>query len=391
METRVINTTQDLASFVATLASEQFITVDTEFIRERTYYPQLCLLQIASSKEAVAVDPLAEGMDLSPLYPVLVRSDLVKVFHAAGQDVEIFYKLTGAVPSPLYDTQIAGMVCGFGESSSYETLVRELVGAKLDKASRFTDWARRPLSERQLVYALDDVIHLRKIYELMQAKIIATARADWIAEEMREQFEESRFKIDTTNCWKRLKVKSRDAFYLNMLRAAAGWREEMAMLRNVPRQRILRDEVVLQLAAISPQSPEEMAEVRGLGNQLSREWQALLIERLHAARIAPKETFPTPPPRHHGLNPAQDTCMDLLRMLLKQKCDEAGVVPRIVAEREDLEALVKGDVALADSHVMHGWRYQVFGQYAENLLRGKLTATVEAGKHGFALAWKLVA
>lgn len=391
METRVITTTQDLVSFVATLADEQFITVDTEFIRERTYYPQLCLLQIASSQEAVAIDPLAEAMDLSPLYPVLVRPDLVKVFHAAGQDVEIFYKLTGAVPTPLYDTQIAGMVCGFGESSSYETLVRELVGAKLDKASRFTDWARRPLSDRQLVYALDDVIHLRKIYELMQAKIAANSRAEWIGEEMREQFEESRFRIDTANCWKRLKVKSRDAFYLNMLRAAAAWREEMAMQRNVPRQRILRDEVVLQLAAISPQSPEEMAEVRGLGNQLSRDWQALLIERLHAARIAPKETFPTPPPRHHGLNPAQDTCMDLLRMLLKQKCDEAGVVPRLVAEREELEALVKGEVPLADSHVMHGWRYQVFGQYAENLLRGKLTAAVDHGRHGYALTWKQVA
>jgi len=391
METRVITTTQDLVSFVATLADEQFITVDTEFIRERTYYPQLCLLQIASSQEAVAIDPLAEAMDLSPLYPVLVRPELVKVFHAAGQDVEIFYKLTGAVPTPLYDTQIAGMVCGFGESSSYETLVRELVGAKLDKASRFTDWARRPLSERQLVYALDDVIHLRKIYELMQAKITANSRAEWIGEEMREQFEESRFRIDTANCWKRLKVKSRDAFYLNMLRAAAAWREEMAMQRNVPRQRILRDEVVLQLAAISPQSPEEMAEVRGLGNQLSRDWQALLIERLHAARIAPKETFPTPPPRHHGLNPAQDTCMDLLRMLLKQKCDEAGVVPRLVAEREELEALVKGEVPLADSHVMHGWRYQVFGQYAENLLRGKLTAAVDHGRHGYALTWKQVA
>ncbi|MFN7610393.1 MAG: ribonuclease D, partial [bacterium] len=191
METRVLTTTEELTAFVATLAEEALITVDTEFIRERTYFPNLCLLQIASSREAVAVDPLASGMDLSPLYPVLIRPDLVKVFHAASQDVEIFYKLTGAVPTPLYDTQIAGMVCGFGESSSYETLVRELVGAKLDKASRFTDWARRPLTDRQLVYALDDVIHLRKIYELMQQKIAATGRASWIEEEMRAQFVEA--------------------------------------------------------------------------------------------------------------------------------------------------------------------------------------------------------
>ena len=391
METRILTTTEELTAFVATLAEETFITVDTEFIRERTYFPNLCLLQIASSKEAVAVDPLAQGMDLRPLYPVLARPDLVKVFHAASQDVEIFYKLTGAVPTPLYDTQIAGMVCGFGESSSYETLVRELVGAKLDKASRFTDWARRPLTDRQLVYALDDVIHLRKIYELMQQKIASSGRASWIEEEMRAQFVESRFKIDVNLCWKRLKVKSRDPFYLNMLRAAAGWREEMAMMRNVPRQRILRDDVVLQLAAIAPQSPEELSEVRGLGNQLSRDWQALLIERLDAARLAPKETFPTPPPRHHGLNPAQDSCMDLMRMLLKQKCDEADVVPRLVAEREDLEALIKGEVTAAESHIMHGWRYEVFGRYAEALLGGKLTATVGATRHGYALAWKQAA
>ena len=391
MESRVITTTEDLATFCDGLKGERFITLDTEFIRERTYFPQLCLLQIGSSKEAVAVDPLAEGMDLSPLYPVLVDPEILKVFHAAGQDVEIFFRITGQIPHPLYDTQIAGMVCGFGESASYETLVRELIGAKLDKASRFTDWAKRPLSDRQLVYALDDVIHLRKIFELMEARIAKDDRGAWIQEEMDETYAISRFQINTQNSWKRLKVKSRDPFYLHMLRATAAWREEMAIQRNVPRQRILRDEVVLQLAAMVPESAEDLQEVRGLGNQLSRDWQALLIETLSTARVAPKESFPAAPPRPINLNAGQEACLDMLRMLLKQCCEESHVVPRLVADRDELEALVKGDLPKEQSHLFHGWRYEVFGKKAESLLSGKLHAMVDAGNHGYALKWQEMA
>ncbi|MFZ4125504.1 MAG: ribonuclease D [Rickettsiales bacterium] len=381
----------EFAIFCETLHGERFITLDTEFIRERTYFPQLCLLQIGTSKEAVAVDPLAEGMDLTPLYRVLADPSIIKVFHAAGQDVEIFFRLSGIIPTPLYDTQIAGMVCGFGESASYETLVRELVGAKLDKASRFTDWAKRPLSDRQLTYALDDVIHLRKIFELMEARIEKDNRSAWIQEEMQEAYALSRFQIDTSNAWKRLKVKSRDPFYLHMLRAVASWREELAIKRDVPRQRIIRDEVVLQIAAQSPESVEDLQQVRGLGNNLSRDWQTSLIDNLNMARIAPKEDFPAPPPRGISLNAGQEACLDILRMLLKQCCEEAHVVPRLVADRDELEALVKGDVPMANSHIMHGWRYEVFGKKAEGLLRGKLHAMVDTAKHGFALKWEEVA
>jgi ribonuclease D len=391
MESRVITTADDLATFCESLHGERFITLDTEFIRERTYFPQLCLLQIGSSKEAVAVDPLVEGMDLTPLWRVLADPSIIKVFHAAGQDVEIFFRLSGIIPTPLYDTQIAGMVCGFGESASYETLVRELVGAKLDKASRFTDWAKRPLSERQLIYALDDVIHLRKIFELMEARITKNNRTAWIEEEMQEAYALSRFQIDTQNSWKRLKVKSRDPFYLHMLRAVAAWREEMAIKRDVPRQRIIRDEVVLQIAAQSPESVEDLQEVRGLGNNLSRDWQAALIDNLNMARLAPKEDFPAAPPRPISLNAGQEACLDILRMLLKQCCEEAHVVPRLVADRDELEALVKGDVPMTNSHIFHGWRYEVFGKKAERLLRGKLHAMVDTGKHGFALKWEEVA
>lgn len=391
MESRVITASEDLATFCDSLKGERFITLDTEFIRERTYFPQLCLLQIGSSKEAVAVDPLAEGMDLTPLYRVLADSSILKVFHAAGQDVEIFFRLSGIIPTPIYDTQIAGMVCGFGESASYETLVRELVGAKLDKASRFTDWAKRPLSQRQLDYALDDVIHLRKIFEIMEARIEKDNRQSWIQEEMDDSFSLSRYQIDTQNSWKRLKVKSRDPFYLHMLRAVASWREEMAIKRDVPRQRIIRDEVVLQIAAQTPESIEDLQQVRGLGNNLSRDWQTSLIETLATARTAPKSDFPTPPPRPVNLNAGQEACLDMLRMLLKQACEESHVVPRLVADRDELEALVKGDLPMHNSHLFHGWRYEVFGKKAESLLKGKLHAMVDTSKHGFALKWEEVA
>lgn len=220
MNTRTITTTEDLLQFCATFGDEQFITVDTEFIRERTYFPQLCLMQVATSNEAVAIDPIAgPEMDLTPLYDAFANESLVKVFHAASQDIEIFVKQSGRVPYPLYDTQIAAMVCGYGESISYENLVRDIVGASLDKASRFTDWARRPLSDRQLVYALDDVIHLRVIYEKLKARIEAYGRADWITEEMNASADITKYRVDASRAWLRLKVKSRSPEVLNMLRA----------------------------------------------------------------------------------------------------------------------------------------------------------------------------
>lgn len=389
MQTKIITTSAELAEFCATFGDEKFITVDTEFIRERTYFPQLCLMQVATSKLAVAIDPLAEGIDFAPLWEAFANPNLLKVFHAAAQDLEIFVRETGLVPAPMYDTQIAAMVCGFGESVSYENLVGELVGAKLDKASRFTDWARRPLTQRQIDYALDDVIHLRVVYEKLSKQIHEEGRDAWIEEEMQEMGEITRYRIDVNNLWKRLKVKSRDANYLQLLRATAAWREEQAMRRDLPRQRVLKDDWVVQVAAQAPQSVEDLQEIRGIGGQLGQAAMQSLVEKLHEARMAPKETFPKPEERLKPMLASQEGCLDQLKLLLRQKCEEVHVVPRLVADKEELESLVRGITPFEKAHISHGWRYDVFGHAAKDLLDGKLAARVVPVKGGYGLVWNV--
>ncbi|MEJ0009386.1 MAG: ribonuclease D [Alphaproteobacteria bacterium] len=384
---RVITTSAELATFCATFVAERYITVDTEFIRERTYFPQLCLLQVATSKEAVAIDPLAPGIDLAPLYAAFANEALLKVFHAAKQDIEIFVHDAGKVPHPLYDTQVAAMVCGFGESASYETLVRELAHAKLDKASRFTDWAKRPLSDRQLLYALDDVIHLRTVFEKLEARIEREGRAEWIHEEMEELSDVRLYKADTARAWLRLKMRTRSAEILQALRAAAAWREEQAIRKNVPRQRILKDEWVAQVATQLPNTPEQLQDVRGIHGQLSKDMSASLIEAMNNARAEPRETWPEPEDRYKPMPAAQEACFDQLRLLLRQCCEESHVVPRLVADKEELEDLVRGRVPFEKSHIGHGWRYAVFGEKARGLLDGKLSAHVAPYKGGYGLIW----
>ena len=388
MTQRIITTSDDLAQFCASFGDEQFITVDTEFIRERTYFPQLCLMQVGTSREAVAIDPIAAPeMDLTPLYDAFANEKLVKVFHAAKQDIEIFVHDSGRVPFPLYDTQIAAMVCGYGESISYENLVRDLVGATLDKASRFTDWARRPLSDRQLVYALDDVSHLRVIYEKLQEKIAAQNRADWIAQEMRSLADITHYRVEGDRAWMRLKMKTRSPLMLQILRAAARWREEMAARRNVPRGRILKDEWVVQVATQMPETVDDLLQVRGLNGQLSKDMMASLVEAMNEARLAPKETFPAAPEREKPMPASQEACLDQLKLLLRQCCDDAHVVPRLVAHKDELEALVRGNITLEASSFGHGWRHDVFGKQAAGLLSGKLTARVQEHRGGFGLVW----
>ncbi len=388
MKTRIITDSIDLAQFCASFGDEQFITVDTEFIRERTYFPQLCLMQVATSTEAVAIDPIANpDIDLTPLYDAFANESLIKVFHAAKQDIEIFVHDSGRVPYPLYDTQIAAMVCGFGESVSYETLVRELVGASLDKASRFTDWARRPLSDRQLVYALDDVIHLRVVYDKLKEKIEQEGRSPWIAEEMEAITNISQYRVDANRAWMRLKAKTRSPLVLQLLRAAAAWREEMAAKKDVPRQRVLKDDWVVQVATQMPQTVEALTDVRGITGQLSKESMASLIEALNTARTAPKENWPNPPERDRHMPAAQEACFDQLKLLLRQKCEDTHLVPRLVVDKQELEDIVRGKITLAASSIGHGWRYDVFGRDAESLLAGNLTARVSPYRGGFGLVW----
>ena len=388
MNTRTITTTADLAQFCATFGDEQFITVDTEFIRERTYFPQLCLMQVATSKEAVAIDPIAgPEMDLTPLYDAFADERLVKVFHACGQDIEIFVHESGRIPFPLYDTQIAAMVCGYGESISYENLVMDIVGASLDKASRFTDWARRPLSDRQLVYALDDVIHLRVIYEKLKARIDADGRSDWLGEEMSDLADITKYRVDANRAWVRLKVKSRTPAVLQTLRATAAWREEMAAKKDVPRQRILKDDYVVQVAMQLPKTIEELLEVRGIQGQLSKESMAALIDAINTALAEPKENFPAPEERDKPMPAAQEACLDQLKLLLRQKAEDYHVVPRLVADKAELEAVVRGKLPLENAHFGHGWRYEIFGRAAADLLAGKLSARVQPHRGGYGLVW----
>ena len=388
MNTRTITTTADLAQFCASFGDEQFITVDTEFIRERTYFPQLCLMQVATSKEAVAIDPIAgPDMDLTPLYDAFADERLLKVFHACGQDIEIFVHESGRIPFPLYDTQIAAMVCGYGESISYENLVMDIVGAPLDKASRFTDWARRPLSDRQLVYALDDVIHLRVIYEKLRARITDDGRSDWLGEERADLADITKYRVDANRAWVRLKVKSRSPAVLQVLRATAGWREEMAAKKDVPRQRILKDDYVVQIAMQMPKTIEELHEVRGIQGQLSKESMAVLVEVIVAALAEPKENFPQAEEREKPMPAAQEACLDQLKLLLRQKAEDFHVVPRLVADKAELEAVVRGKLAIENAHFGHGWRYEIFGAAAADLLAGKLSARVQPHRGGYGLVW----
>lgn len=389
MKTRTITTTADLLQFCATFGDEQFITVDTEFIRERTYFPQLCLMQVATSHEAVAIDPIAgPDMDLSPLFDAFADERLVKVFHACGQDIEIFVKATGRVPTPIYDTQIAAMVCGYGESISYENLVTDIIGATLDKASRFTDWARRPLSDRQLVYALDDVIHLREIYTELKKQIEDDGREAWIAEEMADLSDITNYRVDASKTWKRLKVKSRSPAVLQTLRATAMWREDMAAKKDVPRQRILKDDYVVQVAMQMPKTAEEMLEVRGIQGQLGGSMMTSLLDAVTAALAAPPETFPQPEEREKPMPAAQEACLDQLKLLLRQKAEDYHTVPRLVADKEELEAVVRGKLPIEKAHFGHGWRFDIFGQAAKDLLEGKLTARVVAHRGGYGLVWQ---
>ncbi|HYD69381.1 ribonuclease D, partial [Azospirillum sp.] len=261
----LITTTSELDAFCRGLAGADYITVDTEFLREKTYYPQLCLIQVAGPDGAVAIDPLAEGIDLTSLLDVLVDPNVLKVFHAARQDVEIFFHLTGKIPHPLFDTQVAAMVCGFGESVGYETLVTKLAGARIDKSSRFTDWSARPLTERQLTYALSDVIHLRPAFEKLRKRLNRTGRAHWLEEEMAVLTNPATYTVEPDTSWQRLKVRTNKPRFMAILKELAAWREREAQRRDLPRSRVLRDEALLEIAAHAPTTVDDLARTRGMG------------------------------------------------------------------------------------------------------------------------------
>jgi ribonuclease D len=370
----LITDTLALGQFCERQKSADFVTVDTEFMRERTYWPILCLVQVAGPSEAAAIDALAPGIDLAPLLALLADESVLKVFHAARQDVEIFYALTDAVPKPLFDTQIAAMVCGFGDAASYQTLVGKLAGAALDKSSRFTDWSHRPLTERQIRYALDDVVHLRTVYDALQQQLVSNGRALWFDEEMAALCDPAVYRSDPAEAWRRFRLRGRiDRRFFAVLRTLAAWRELAAQQRNLPRGRILRDEAVLEIAAHVPRTIEALTRTRSLGKGVAE--GRLGGEILDAVRrgLAEAETVVLPPMRADpppGLGPL----IELLRVLLKRCCDEHQVAQKLVASSEDLEAIAADDATPVPA--LAGWRREIFGRDALALKHGRLAMTV---------------
>jgi ribonuclease D len=375
----LIADTAALKAFCARLAAAPYITIDTEFMRERTYWPQLCLVQVADAQGAAAIDPLAPGMDLSPLFEVMDNPKVLKVFHAARQDVEIFFHQSGKVPAPIFDTQVAAMVCGFGDAVSYETLAAKLAKARIDKSQRFTDWSHRPLAERQLTYAVADVTHLRIAYEKLARQLDRDGRAGWLEDEMAILTDPATYRMEPEEAWRRLKPRTGNARTLMLLKALAAWREREAQTRDLPRQRVIRDEALVEIAGSAPTTIDELARTRGLSRGLADgRVGAAILGTVAQALTTPEAEWPQPEIRvdlPRGMGPV----VDLLKVLLKLKCDEHDVAQRLIASSSDLEAIAADDSAHVPA--MQGWRRSLFGDDALRLKHGKVgLALAEDGK-----------
>lgn len=372
----LITDNDELRAFCAPLATVEYVTVDTEFIRERTYWPVLCLLQIGGPDGAAAVDALAPGIDLAPVFELLANRNVLKVFHAARQDMEIFCRAMDDCPAPVFDTQIAAMVCGFGDSVGYETLVAKLAKATVDKSSRFTDWAARPLSDKQISYALSDVTHLRTVYEKLQAKLEKSGRLAWVASEMEALHNRSFYETDPMEAYERLKVRRPSPRLLAILREVAAWRETEAQRADVPRNRIVRDESIVEIAHHPPKSIENLARIRGLSQKMAEGWQGRqIMEAVERGRALPDDECPTPVEKlvlPRGIGPVAD----LLKVFLKMCAEESGVAQRLIANSEDIDTIAAfGEDA--DVPALKGWRRELFGEAALKLRDGRMGLAIK--------------
>ena len=375
---KTLTTTQQLADFCEMAAKHPYVTIDTEFLRERTYYSKLCLIQMAVKGDdkdcAVLVDPLAEGLSLEPLYDLFRNEDVVKVFHAARQDLEIFFIEGGVFPKPLFDTQVAAMVCDFGEQVGYETLVRKIAKESLDKSSRFTDWSRRPLTDAQKTYAIGDVTHLRVIYEFLKEKIEKTNRTKWVEEELKVLLSPETYIIQPENAWKRVKTRSNSGRFMAIVKELAAFRESYAQRRNVPRNRVYKDEAMLELASTKPKTMQDLGRSRLLQREARKgEIAEGILAAVAKGMKADPADFPKPDKSREKLqvNPA---LADLLRVLLKSKAEEAGVALKLIATSAELDAIAAG---LRDGKSLSGWRNEVFGKDALRLCDGKIALTAQ--------------
>ena len=368
---QTITTTEALGAFAGRAASAPYLTVDTEFMRESTYWPVLCLLQVATGDEVALIDPIAgKGMDLSPLFRVFDDSKVMKVFHAAKQDIETFVKLAGRTPMPVFDTQVAASVCGYGDSIAYDALVREITGAQIDKSSRFTDWARRPLSDRQLDYAAADVTHLRPVYEHLDKKLDETGRREWIEDELQSLTRPELYQVQPENAWERLKMKVGKPRDLALMQELAAWRERRAQALDVPRSRVVKDDAIYEIAQQHPVSAQDFERLRSFSRGFGRSETANEIMAIVREVLArDKALLPQLPRRPRGPSP-RGAVGDLIRVLLKSVSEEHGVATRVIATADEIDAIVLDDDA--DVPALQGWRRKLFGEQALAIKHGRL-------------------
>ncbi|MDE0589372.1 ribonuclease D [Halocynthiibacter sp. C4] len=373
-----ITTTAELEAFCQRAATMPYVTVDTEFLRERTYYSKLCLVQLAvkgdAEEDAVLVDPLVEGLSLAPLYELFANENVVKVFHAARQDLEIFYIEGNVLPKPLFDTQIAAMVCGFGEQVGYETLVKKVAKAQIDKTSRFTDWSRRPLTDAQKNYALADVTHLRVIYEFLAEELKKSNRSKWVEEEIQVLMSPATYIVEPENAWKRVKTRTNSAKFMGVVMELAKFRESYAQSRNIPRNRVFKDDALLELASTKPKTGQDLGRSRLLLREARRgDIADGILAAVEAGLSKPADKLPRPDRSRDKLqvNPA---LADLLRVLLKAKCEITGVAPKLIANSAELDQIAAGE---RDVKSLSGWRAEVFGRDALRLCRGEVALALK--------------
>jgi ribonuclease D len=365
----MIETTAALADACKELAKSDFITIDTEFLRETTFWPELCLVQMASPTLEVLVDPMAKDIDLSPLFELMANPDVVKVFHAARQDIEIIHHLGGLIPHPIFDTQVAAMVCGFGDSISYDQLVQKIKSVQIDKSSRFTDWSRRPLSEKQLDYALADVTHLRDVYLALKAKLEREGRSLWLTEEMNILESRDTYELHPDDAWLRLKSRLRKPTELAILKFVAAWREREARSRNVPRSRVLKDDAIFEIAQQQPKDSEALSRLRTIPKGWERSSSGTaIIETVNAALALPKSEMPQAP-RHSHSPEGSGAAVELLKVLLKLTADKHGVAAKIIANSDDLDRIAS-EGEKAQVAALSGWRKELFGDVALKLING---------------------
>ncbi|RBP12819.1 ribonuclease D [Roseiarcus fermentans] len=374
----LITTTEELEAACLRMARHPFVTVDTEFLRETTFWPVLCVIQLATDDEALAIDALAEGLDLQPLLGLMADERVVKVFHAARQDLEIFWKLSGVLPTPLFDTQVAAMVCGYGDQVSYSELVQSVCRVPVDKSSRFTDWARRPLAEAQIAYAIGDVTHLRDVYRALTKRLAATGRQSWLDDEMKALTSPEVYEQHPERAWERYKTRARKPRDLACLMELAAWRESEAQARDVPRSRVLKDDVLIELSLAAPRSLEALANLRAFPRGMERSRAAgEILEAIERGVARDPKTLPKVE-RERRNGGGGGATVELLKVLLRQVSEESGVAGKLIATVDDLEAIAANDKA--DVAALSGWRRKLFGQRALELKHGRLALTVENGK-----------